>query len=238
LIRTGHEHVAGFTETEGGSVRASAYGKERLEQAARTLSEALVRLGVDPRSSTRRYVRERMRRPGVGVSHFGREGVKWTREVLARAVAASMNMCEVLRHPGRPDNESQRAMLREWITEERLSTAHSPGQAHRRGKPSTHPVKRPEDILIQHEGKSRTRSPQLRRALREVGVPEPCAECGTGPEWIGRPMALEIDHINGDRSEDRRENLRLPCPNCHATNSTWCRGGKRRKPTPGTIAGG
>lgn len=56
---------------------ASAYTKERLEEAARgarTLSEALERLGVDPRSSTRRYVWERMKTLGVDVSHFEREG--------------------------------------------------------------------------------------------------------------------------------------------------------------------
>jgi hypothetical protein len=64
------------------------------------LSEALERLGVDPRSSTRRYVWGRMKKLGVDVSHFQREGVEWTREVLEQAVAASTNMCEVLRHLG------------------------------------------------------------------------------------------------------------------------------------------
>ncbi len=52
---------------------ASAYTRERLEEAARgarTLSEALVRLGVDPRSSTRDYVRERMKKLGVDTSHW------------------------------------------------------------------------------------------------------------------------------------------------------------------------
>ncbi|WP_405826559.1 HNH endonuclease [Streptomyces sp. NBC_00838] len=55
-----------------------------------------------------------------------------------------------------------------------------------------------------------------------------CSGCGTGPEWHGRPMTLEIDHVNGDRSDDRAENLRLLCPNCHAVTTTWCRGGGKR----------
>ncbi|MFC9700172.1 HNH endonuclease [Streptomyces sp. NPDC056943] len=148
-------------------------------------------------------------------------------EQLRDAVDASASIAEVLRRLDRPDTGTQRAHLRRWLTDDGLSTAHFLGQAHQRGKPGA--IKPAAEILVRHGGVRRTRSHLLRRALREVGVPEECSACGVGPEWLGKPMTLEIDHINGEWGDDRRENLRFLCPNCHATTDTWCRGGRRVK---------
>ncbi|MET9865662.1 HNH endonuclease [Streptomyces sp. NPDC006386] len=151
-----------------------------------------------------------------------------TPEELRVAVAESVSLAGTLRRLGRTGSGAQRAQLRQWIAEDRLSTEHFLGQAHQRGKPRPTSARRPQDILVKHDGKRRTRTVVLRRALHEVGLPEECADCGIGPEWLGKPMTLEVDHINGDWSDDRLENLRLLCPNCHAVTNTWCRGGQRR----------
>ncbi|WP_375478716.1 HNH endonuclease [uncultured Jatrophihabitans sp.] len=42
-------------------------------------------------------------------------------------------------------------------------------------------------------------------------------------EWLGAPISLALDHINGDPTDNRFENLRILCPNCHAQTDTWCR---------------
>ncbi|MEV7613483.1 HNH endonuclease signature motif containing protein [Streptomyces sp. NPDC089799] len=154
--------------------------------------------------------------------------VKPAPEALRDAVATSLSLAEALRHLGIPDSGSSRGALKRWIHEEGLSTAHLLGQAHQRGKAGPVPLKPAAEILVEHDGERRTRTHLLRRALREIGVQERCDACGTGPEWGGRPMTLEVDHVNGDWRDDRAQNLRLLCPNCHAVTSTWCRGGGPR----------
>lgn len=52
-----------------------------------------------------------------------------------------------------------------------------------------------------------------------------CEVCGIS-EWQGKPITLEVDHINGDPSNDHPDNLRIICPNCH--QQTEFRGGRNK----------
>lgn len=50
--------------------------------------------------------------------------------------------------------------------------------------------------------------------------PKGCSECGI-EDWFGKPLVLELDHINGINTDNRLENLRLLCPNCHSQTHTF-----------------
>lgn len=212
---------------------AGAYTRERLEEAARgarTLSQALERLGVDPRSSTRRYVRERMKKLGVDVAHFEREGVKWTREILEPVVAVSASINEVVRRLGLDSVGGHQANIARRIKAYGIDTSHFTPVVRTERMRYNQRRRSAEEILVQDTSVHARRIPsrRLTRAMIELGVEERCALCGIEPVWLGEPLPLEVDHIDGDWRNNSAENLRFLCPNCHSTTDTYRGRGKGR----------
>lgn len=67
-----------------------------------------------------------------------------------------------------------------------------------------------------------------RARLVELGVPDVCSECGQGPTWNNRPLVLQLDHIDGNKCNNLKENLRILCPNCHTQTETHSNKRNRR----------
>lgn len=65
-------------------------------------------------------------------------------------------------------------------------------------------------------------STTLRKALKEVSEYR-CVECGNLGTHNGKPLTLQVDHVDGDDSNNLRENLRWLCPNCHSQTPTYAK---------------
>ncbi len=118
------------------------------------------------------------------------------------------------------------------IRELGLATDHFTGQGWRRGKTfDFHPKKKLADILVKD---SDFQSYKLKRRLFVAGLKEPkCEICGWAEHAEDGRIPVELDHINGDRRDNRIKNLRVLCPNCHSLQPTHrgknhkkCRGGE------------
>ncbi len=83
-------------------------------------------------------------------------------------------------------------------------------------------------LRVYPHSRRRLSSIPIRRLMFEVGIEEKCGECGMLPAWRGKPLTFDVDHINGDAFDCRKENLRFLCPNCHRQTETWGWRGKRK----------
>lgn len=156
---------------------------------------------------------------------------KYTKEVLAPIVESSFSWAQVLGKLGLSYTGGSLKHIRSKAVYFELSTSHFTSQAWNRGLTESTSVsvrngaeknRIPDSEVFKKNGHP-LNSYKVKQRLLKSGWENKCQICGL-VEWLGNPIALHLDHINGCDTDNRLENLRILCPNCHQQTDTWGKG--------------
>lgn len=149
---------------------------------------------------------------------------KYTKEWLEELCSTSYSYAEVLRKAGRKQGGGTQETLKKKIQEFNIDISHFTGQGWNGHSNIT--TKAGSSEKYQLEEVFCKNSPVTQKVLR--GYVErhnildyKCVNCGCDGNWQGGKISLEIDHEDGDNTNNTIENLRYLCPNCHALTDTY-----------------
>lgn len=191
--------------------------------ASRTYPEILAALGVEVSGAMYHLLVRDMTRLEIPRDHLerrrSRRGRRWTAEQLRAAVGTSHNLAEVLRQLGLVPAGGNYDQVRATISELGLDTTHFTSARVRIRDFDTERVRIPlSSVLVANRP---TGSHALKLRLFREGLKEPrCELCRWAERAPDGRVPVELDHVNGDRNDNRIENLRILCPNCHALQPT------------------
>jgi len=150
---------------------------------------------------------------------------RYTDDDFIDAVKNSISMAQVFIKLGLQPTGGNYIIANRRMKNLGLDFSHFLGKGHNKGKKINKKSKSLEEIMI--ENSSYTDTNKLKKRLIKEGIFEyKCYNCNN-TSWLDKPIPLELEHKNGNRFDNRIENLTLLCPNCHSFTPTYRGRGKK-----------
>ena len=168
---------------------------------------------------------------GLKTKHTSkRSSIVWTtpKEEFAKIVRESSSIADILRSLGYDKhlNSALYRPVKQRIRENSLDVSHIQlGYNNNRGRSFTKHTK--ESYLEKME--SETFDKVNRDIIRRLDIipSENCSICSLGRTWNNLPLVLQLDHIDGNPKNNKPNNLRFVCPNCHTQTDNFCIGNRK-----------
>lgn len=152
----------------------------------------------------------------------------WTDEQLTEAVTKVKSYRAVLLQLKLVPAGGNYEQVKKAVAKLGLSTAHFTGKGWNEGMKFRPTLPTPIEELLVLGGTMQSFS--LKKRLFQAGLKQPfCELCGWAKRSCDGRVPVELDHINGDRHDNRLENLRILCPNCHSLQPTHRGKNKRHR---------
>jgi Zn finger protein HypA/HybF involved in hydrogenase expression len=147
--------------------------------------------------------------------------MRYEKEKLKSIVEGSNSYSEVTRKLGLKPYYGNRKTTKKYIELFKIDTSHF-------GNYSCGGNKEKKDLSDILTSGSTYDNRHLKKRIISDGLLEyKCVKCDNEGVWNGEILTLQLDHINGINNDNRIENLRFLCPNCHSQTKTF--GGKNTK---------